>query len=189
MSNRISEKDTLTQVVTPSAFVLIKASQDSDFIELYKELDSCRYKIACDAVKGDLDIILSFKSDSPENTEAIYRGLLTDLPVIAKSEFLPVSLLNSFTPKEISSEREDGKKVHSYILITAEEEKISTIYKMLVSNENVLYCGFTSGIHNLILLATGKQFSDIDKLITKHIMNIDGILKVKEYPVINIYDL
>jgi DNA-binding Lrp family transcriptional regulator len=73
--------------------------------------------------------------------------------------------------------------------LDVDREKLERVYPVLRLTENILYCDFTSGNYNIIMMVFGTQFSEIDKIIESKIINLDGVLKVKEYPVINIFEM
>lgn len=161
--------------------------------------------IYCDAVKGDKDIFLLIQSDSAEGCRNIFETEIKSLDGILFSEFLPVAvpLLNDNIKEIINSagislfddtpgmskERDSRKSVYSYVLLDVEREKVEQLYPILRLTENVLYCDFISGSYNMILMVYGSQFSQIDKVIQNKIVNHDGILKVKKYPIINIFEM
>ncbi|MBI2419574.1 MAG: hypothetical protein HYV28_17060 [Ignavibacteriales bacterium] len=85
--------------------------------------------------------------------------------------------------------RDNKKSVCSYIILDVDREKLDDIYPVLRLTENVLYCDYIAGQNKLLLMVYGTQFSEIDKLIEKNINGLDGVLKVKEYPIINIFEM
>ena len=89
----------------------------------------------------------------------------------------------------MSKVRDSKKAVYSYVLLDVDREKLERVYPVLRLTENILYCDYTSGNYNIIMMVFGTQFSEIDKILENKIINLDGVLKVKEYPVINIFEM
>jgi DNA-binding Lrp family transcriptional regulator len=159
----------------------------------------------CDATRGDIDIFVLLQSDSIDKCKEIYEKEILSLEGIRETVFLPVSvpLLNDnikdivqsagislFEDNPAMSKIRDSKKaVYSYVLLDVDREKLERVYPVLRLTENILYCDFTSGNYNIIMMVFGTQFSEIDKIIESKIINLDGVLKVKEYPVINIFEM
>ncbi|MEW6509192.1 MAG: response regulator [Bacteroidota bacterium] len=202
---KLSESTSKKEPLTTSAYVIIKVKEEADFFSLYKKLYFMEGVLYCDATKGDIDIFLLIQSDSAEQCRRIFENEIKPLEGIKSSSYLLVEIpvLND-NIKEIinaagvtmfedipgmSKERDSKKSVYSYVLVDVEREKLEQVYPVLRLTENVLYCDFTNGSYNLILMVYGSQFSEIDKIIEKKIINLDGVLKVKEYPIINIFEM
>ncbi len=190
---------------TVSAYVMIKVKENTDFFALYKKLYFMDNVLYCDATKGDIDIFLLIQSDSIESCRKFFDKDIKNLEGINSTQFLPVGIpvLNDGIKEIInaagittfedmpgmSKSRDSQKSVYSYVLVDVDREKLEQIYPVLRLTENVLYCDYTFGNYNLILMIYGSQFGEIDKIIEKKIINLDGVLKVKEYPIINIFEM
>jgi len=188
---------------TTAAYILLKAKTDTDFFTLYKKIYFMDNVLYCDATRGDIDIFVLIQSESPEKCREIYEKEYLTLQGIEQSEFLQVSIpvINDNIKDIIHSSgislfedipamnklRDSRKAVYSYLLLEVEREKLENIYPVLRLTENILYCDYTGS--SLILLIHGTQFSEIDKIIENKIINLDGVLKAKEYPIINIFEM
>ena len=198
----IHEKDTAKSV---SAYALISAADNTDFFALYQKLYYMENTLYCDAVKGDKDIFLLIQTDSADACEKYYKESILSLRGIKESDYLPVGVpVLSENIKEIinaagitmfedmpgmNRQRDNKKSVCSYVVIDVDREYLTNLYPVLRLTENVLYCDYISGHSTMILMLYGTQFSEIDKIIEKKIINLEGVLKVKKYPVINIFEM
>lgn len=198
----IAEKD---EAKTVASYVLIKIDKEADFFTLYKKLYFMENVLYCDATRGDIDIFLLIQSDTAEQCQLIYENEIKNLEGIKESSFMLVGvpILNDNIKDIIntagiamfddipnmSKVRDNKKSVCSYVLVDIDREKLETIFPILKLTENVLYCDFISGKYSLVLMVYGTQFSEIDKIIENKIINLDGVLKVKEYPIINIFEM
>ncbi len=205
VSTQVAEEENSETVKTVSAYALLKLKKDANFIEIYKELFFMKELFYCDATKGEYDIILLIQSNCIEECREVYENAIKKIDGIENFELLEVEkpILNNSSKNVIStvedhlsdkniiseSNRDLKNKVSSYVLIEIEREKLETIYPTLRLNENVVYCDYATGKYNIILLVQGTSFNDIDKLIENKISNLDGVLKVKEYPIINIFEM
>ncbi|MFH2094307.1 MAG: Lrp/AsnC ligand binding domain-containing protein [Bacteroidota bacterium] len=90
---------------------------------------------------------------------------------------------------DIEKGREMSKRVCSYILLDVEKEKFEKVYPVLRLNDQVVYCDFTSGKYNLVLFVQGSYFNEIDRFIEDKISDLDGVLKIKEFPIVNMFDM
>jgi len=196
-------KEKETKVST--AYVLIKVEDNVEYLPLYHKLYFMDNVVYCDATRGDIDIFLLLQSDSINNCKDFYENNIKNIYGIYESKFLPVSIpiLND-NIKEIvqaagislfedmqgmSRVRNSNKSVCSYVLLDVDREKLDKVYPILKLTDNILYCDYTEGNYNLILLIYGTQFSEIDKIIENKIINLGGVLKVKEYPIINVFEM
>ncbi len=197
--------DLKKEVKTSSAYVLIKVKADNDYFSLYRELYFMDNVVYCDATRGDIDIFLLLQSDTESGCRKIYEKKVKALKEISDSKYLPVIVpvlndniksivqaagISMFEDMPGMSKVRDSKKaVCSYVLVDVDREKLDRVYPILKLTDNVLYCDYTEGSYNLILMVYGSQFSEIDKIIENKIINLDGILKVKEYPIINVFEM
>jgi DNA-binding response OmpR family regulator len=198
-------KDKKQEVKTSSAYVLIKIKNNADYLSLFQKLYFMDGVVYCDATRGDIDIFMLLQSDSIDGCKEVYEKNIKKIKEIQESGFLPVSVpvLND-NIKEIvnaagiglfedehgmSKIRDSHKSVCSYILINVDREKLENVYPILKLTDNVLYCDYAEGSSDLILMVYGTQFSEIDKIIENKISNLDGVLKVIEYPVVNVFEM
>jgi CheY-like chemotaxis protein len=187
-----------------SAYMLIRMEDDADFFETHKTLYYMDNVLYCDATKGDYDIFLLAQADSMENLKEM-KEKIELVQGIKSVDFLEVSrpMLDESTAAiihtaedvfsddstEANKKRDLDQRVCSYLLMDVEREKMDEIYPTLRLDENVIFCDYASGKYNLVLFVTGCYFDEIDRFIQEKIVNMDGVLKVKEYPVINLFEM
>ena len=109
---------------------------------------------------------------NPESFES-YRKLINIEPNGREKEFV------LFTVKKGKS------KIAALFISPASEEGRST----LRLDENVIYCDYTTGKYNLVLFVTGNYYDQIDRFISEKVNNLDGVIKVKEYPIISMFEM
>ena len=198
----IVEKD---ESKTVSAYALLKMSEHAGFFDIYKKFYFMDNVLYCDATRGDIDLILLIQSESTDQCKELFDNNIKIVEGIKEAEFLPVGVpvLNDNIKDIINSAgitlfdemqgmnkvRDNKKAVCSYVLVDIDRERLEDVYPVLKLTENVLYCDYISGKYNLILMIYGTQFSEIDKIIENHIISLNGVLKVKEYPIINIFEM
>jgi CheY-like chemotaxis protein len=193
------------EIKTTAAYGLIKVDDNLDYFSLYRKIYFMENVLYCDATHGDIDIFVLLQAESIDECKRIFEQQILTLEGIKEAEFLPVSMpLLEDNIKDIihsagitlfednpamNKERDSKKAVYSYVLLDVDREKLERIYPVLRLTENILYCDYTTGKYNIIMMVFGTQFSEIDKIIENKIITLDGILKVKEYPVINIFEM
>lgn len=186
-SNRTIEKLLLTdkkKARTPAAFILLKVNKNAYFFNIYEKLYAMENILLCEVVKGDIDIFLFVQAESIEKCKGFFDTEIKPLKDLKEALFLPISIPGKVKDKTTDS----ANSVFSYILAEAEKEEMENISKVLKSAEDVIYFDFASGKYNLILKIQGANFVQIDKFIEHTLINLKGILKIKEYPIIDIYE-
>lgn len=187
-----------------SAYMLVRLSDDANIFETYKSLYYMENVLYCDATKGDYDIFILAQADNIINLEEMSEKIKS-VPGVQSVEFMEVdspvleeSIASIITTAEDAlaedststmKSREMGNRVCSYILMEVEREKLDELYPTLRLNENVIYCDYTTGKYNLVLFVTAPYFEEIDRFIQETIIKMDGVLKVKEYPVVSLFEM
>jgi DNA-binding Lrp family transcriptional regulator len=186
--------------MTYSAYALLKLDHDANFFNTYRELYYHNNVLYCDATTGEYDIILLVQAKSQKEIKEICDKSLKNVSGIKEIELLEVSnpiledslknILNmhSIESSEIQS-RDMSNVVSSYVFVEVAKEKLDLVYPTLYFDDNVVYCDYTNSTYSLILLVQGTQFTEIDALIKNKIANLDGVLKVKEFPIITIFEM
>jgi DNA-binding response OmpR family regulator len=196
------EEETLR---SKSTYMLIRIEDDADFFETHRKLHYLENVLFCDATKGDYDIFLLVQADSREECKTILKEKIMSIEGIKEIEYLEVEppvledstndiiqVAEDITANESLEQgkgRDMAKRVSSYLLMEVEKEKLDNIYLNLRLNERVIYCDYTVGKYNMVLLVTGNYFDEIDKFVEERVINLDGVLKVKEYPIVNLYEM
>lgn len=188
-----------------SAYMLIRLDDDADFFETHKSLYYNDNVLYCDATKGDYDMFILAQADSMEELREMCEQKIKTMKGVQSVDFMEVSrpVLDGTTSAIIDAaedalsddsadavnNRNMDQRVSSYLLLDVEREKLEEIYPTLRLDENVVYCDYTTGKYNLVLFVTGTYFNEIDRFMQEKIVNMDGVLKVKEYPVISLYEM
>ena len=198
-----SVEEEKVEAKSESAYMLVRLEDDADIFETYKTLYYMENVLYCDATKGDYDIFILAQSDHVSTLEDMSEKI-SRVPGVKTVDFMEVnspiledatsSIIN--TVEDVLSDsstagktRDLSKRVASYLLMEVERERIDEIYPALRLNENIVYCDYTVGKYNLVLFVTGNYFDEIDKFIQQTVVNMKGVLKVKEYPIVSLFDM
>lgn len=200
-----ADKGEKKDAVGASAYIILKVDEEMGFFDTYKELYAMDNVVYCDAVKGDYDIILLAHADNIEKIREIAETKIMKVKGVRTMDFLEFGqpMLDESTRVILRDaeealdgnfdnscrEREMSEKVCSYILMDVETEKLDGVYPTLRLDDNVVCCDYTIGKFNLVLFVAVNHFDEIDRFITEKIINLDGVLKVKEYPIVSLYEM
>ncbi|MBU0765666.1 MAG: response regulator [Bacteroidetes bacterium] len=204
------EPDRITSVetekpVSVSSYALIKLNDKKNFFDTYRQLYYHPNVLYCDVTKGEYDIFMLIQGESKAACEKACKKIFTGTDGIEEITFLEVvvPILDESTQHVISIaenalsqesgkcivQREPGKRVCSYLLLEVEREKLNSVYPVLRLSDNVVYCDYTRGKYNIVMLIHGSYYDELDRFIEEKVSNIDGVLKVKEYPIINLFEM
>lgn len=192
------------EVKSHSAYMLLKLEDDTNFFEIYEKLYYKENVLYCDATKGDYDIFLLVQAQDMETLKEMCEKDIKSLEGVKSVDFMELGgplddntaiIINAVEDAltgeaaEAEKTRDLGSRVCSYLLMEIEPEKLDTIYPTLRLDENVVFCDYTSGKYNLVLFVTGAYFGEIDKFIQEKAATMDGVLKVKEYPIVSLFEM
>jgi len=193
------------EAVSESAYMLLKVDEDAGFFETYQKLYYMDNVVYCDATKGDYDIFMLVQAENMEKIREIAETKIKNVDGVKSVELLDVDrpvleagTMNIIRDAEEALEddhstddrnRDLSRKVCSYLLMEVEREKMDDIYPTLRLDENVVYCDYTNGRYNLVLMVTGSYFDEIDRFVSEKVVTLDGVLKVKEYPIVSLFEM
>ena len=163
-----------------AALVLIKIKKEADFIPLFKTIHSLPFVKVCTATRGDIDIFAKIHQTENESCSSLFENNIKTLEGIKEASFH--NLISEEKVKE-----EDTSLLRSYVLAEIETAKLNDAAKSIKGEEFTESCDIIEGGYNLLAVIRGDQFIQIDKFILNRIMSLEGIVKIKEYPVIDIY--
>lgn len=188
--------------VSSSAYALVKLKENADFMDAYRELYFHKNTLYCDATNGAYDMVILFQDENIEKCREFAENKVKKMSMVDSVEMLEIkkpvmdeNVQKILEDAEIALSKEEdtsqksrdlGKGINSYIFLEIEKEKLDFIYPVLSLNEDVVFCDYTSGKYNIVLFVHGNHFNQIDNFVEEKIMPLEGILKVKKFPVVNL---
>jgi CheY-like chemotaxis protein len=199
-------KEKLVDTGVVSDYVLVRFSKEADIVSTYRDLYFMDGVLYCDAIRGHYDLILLIQGKNRSELKKMEEILSATDGVIAVSSLqieMPLLgepiieamasvddvLSNGSTKDNTLALRDINRSASSYVFLEIEPEKIEAIYPILYFNDNVVSCDYTKGCFDIVLLVKGTSFSDIDRVINQHFKSLDGVIRVKECPMIRIFNL
>lgn len=190
-----------------SAYVLLNFSATADLAAVYQDLYFMDQVLYCDAIKGDFDLALLLQAGSMADIRATMDNKIKKLPGIEEAVFLPVdqpqlpeSVANIIGTFDKALGQEKGnpngtnnanfwRSASSYVFLEIEKEKLEQIYPTLYINDQVVSCDCIAGKYDIVLLMQGASFAEIDRNILAKIKPLDGVLRIKEMPIIKLFEM
>lgn len=200
-------EDVTLPVQSHSAYALVTLNNKANLVEAFRNLYFQENVLYCDAIRGDHDLMLLMQSDTPEALHEIVSTKIKSVEGVSD-----VTLLNVDSPmfgenvvdiigsvdKALGREKEEGElynnqtaraRTSAYVLLEIEKEKLESIYPALYFNDSVVYCDCTKGKYDVVLLMKGTSFADISNTVKNKFKQLDGVLRVKEWPIITLFDM
>jgi ActR/RegA family two-component response regulator len=190
-----------------SAYILLNFADTADLSTVYQDLYFMDQVLYCDAIKGDFDLALLLQAGSMDEILATVENKIKKLQGVKEAVFLPVDLPK--LPDSVASiigtfdkalGREKGspdaannvnfsKSASSYVFLEIEKDKLEQIYPTLYINDQVVSCDCIAGKYDIVLLMQGASFAEIDRNILAKIKPLDGVLRIKEMPIIKLFEM
>ncbi|HPZ07573.1 MAG TPA: response regulator [Candidatus Eremiobacteraeota bacterium] len=193
-----------SQEKTISAYAMLRFRNSNSLIPAFRELYFMDNILYCDATGGNYDIILLLQGNEMEEIEKIIQKIkkLDDLEDIdlmtVKKPVLDENLTHIISSIEeaLQKDKLKGEYINdrkfpgltSYVLLEIEREKFENLYPALYFSDNVVSCDVTKGKYDIILLLQAQSFEEIRKIISEKIQPLDGVIRIKECPVIKMFD-
>jgi CheY-like chemotaxis protein len=190
-----------------SAYVLLNFSDAADLSAVYQDLYFMDQVLYCDAIKGDFDLALLLQAGNMADIRATVDNKIKKLAGVKEAVLLPVdspqlpeSVANIIGTFDKALGREKGnpdasnnanfwKSASSYVFLEIEKEKLEQIYPTLYINDQVVSCDCIAGKYDIVLLMQGTSFAEIDRNILAKIKPLDGVLRIKEMPIIKLFEM
>jgi len=191
---------------TSSVYVMLKFDPSVDLLPIFRDLYFNEYTLYCDATRGEYDLVLLLQADSADKINDMVQANIKSLPGVTEIVTMPVeppvieesinnmmAVVDEALGRDRGDNTVDNKRTFrggasSYVFVEIEKEKLDTIYPTLYLNDHVVYCDTIKGRYDMVLLVKGTSFADIDATIREQFKQIDGVLRIKEFPIINFFE-
>ena len=201
-----AEEETVP-VQSYSAYALVTLDGSANVLDAYRNLYFQENVLYCDAIRGDHDLMLLLQAESPEAIQEVVETKIKTVEGVTD-----VALLNVDAPmfgenvvdiigsvdKALGREKEEGTvytnqtartRTSSYVLLEIEKEKLESIYPAVYFDDQVVYCDCTRGKYDIVLLMKGTSFAEIGNTVKNKFKQMDGVLRVKEWPIITLLEM
>lgn len=188
-------------------YVLVTLNASANLMDAYRSLYFRENVLYCDAIRGDYDLILLLQAESHEKIEEIVEKEIKKIAGVSEASLLTVkvpvfgenvvSIMGS-VDRALGKDKEEGAvyadqtarvRASSYVLFEIEKEKLETIYPVLHFDDQVVYCDYTEGKYDIVALMKGTSFIEIENTIRTKFKPLDGVLRIKEWPIITLFEV
>jgi len=182
-----------------SAYMTIRITDADRSMEIFNELYSMDGVASCDAVRGDVDIIVLAQASSEEKIKV----LLDRVKSIAGVEVASMSPVErpkldrdvkafiDIYKKAVNYQGkviQDRKGTTSYIIVDIDKNAIQQIFTTVFFVNEVIFLDVIDGGTKLVGMVTDSHATGKASRVTEKLSKIDGVLRVRNAKVIKIMD-
>jgi CheY-like chemotaxis protein len=190
-----------------SAYVLMNFSNEANLSEVYQDMYFMDNVLYCDAIKGEFDMALLLQASKMTELHALIDDKIKKLPGVKDICFMPVespllpesvhSIIGTVDKalgrgkgdSESTANANFSRSASSYVFLEIDKDKLESIYPTLYMNDKVVSCDNIRGKYDIVLLMQGASFAEIDRSIQNKIKPLDGVLRIKESPIIKLFEM
>jgi len=197
---------TPVQAQSTSTYALVSLDATADLMKVYRKLYFQDNVLYCDAVRGEHDLVLLLQGDTQETLDDVVEKEIKAVEGVGDVILLPLhapvfgeNVIDIMGSVDKALGRDKGEsevytnpariRASSYVMLEIEKEKLEFIYPALYFNDQVVHCDYTRGKYDVVLLMKGTSFSHIEDTIRNKFKPLDGVLRIKEWPIITLFDL
>lgn len=184
-----------------SAYMTIRITDVSKSMDIYNELYYMDGVTSCEAVRGDMDIIILAQAASDEQIRELFDKVRAidgvDVASVSPVERPKIdrdvkAFIDIYQKAVKEAERTKAHKeaaTTSYIIVDIDKDALQQVFTTVFFIDEVIFCDLTDDGTKLVGMittggATGKTLKIIEKL-----NQIDGVLRVREAKIIKMMDV
>ena len=188
-----------------SMYAMLSIDNNAHLMDAFRKLYFHPNVLYCDAVRGDHDLVLLLQAPTFDGINELVEKEIKTTGGVAELSLLPVgtpifgeNVVNIMGSVDKALGRSEGEsepsqmgrqRISSYVMLEVEKEKMEAIYPTLYFNSQVVNCDYTEGRFNIVMLVRGTSFSEIEQTVRNSFKTLDGVLRIKEYPIITLLEV
>jgi CheY-like chemotaxis protein len=183
-----------------SAYLTIKITDPDRCMDIFSELYDMEGVQSCDAVRGDVDIILLAQSSSVEGIDKLFENVRAiegvDVASLSRVERPKLDRdVNEFVDvyqKAVKQSTQEGIRrqpgTTSYIIVDIDKDAIQQIFTTVFFIDEVVFCDVIDDGTKLVGMITGQGAMGRTPRVIEKLNQIDGVLRVKEARIIKLME-
>jgi CheY-like chemotaxis protein len=189
-----------------SMYALVSVDRTASLLETYRKLYFHPNVLYCDATRGDCDIVLLLQAPTADMIKDLVDNEIKTMDGVGEITLMAVetpmlgdnvinimgavdkALGRDKNESEAASAQAARLRISSYVMLEVEKEKLEAVYPALYFDDQVVNCDYTDGRFNIVLLMRGTSFTEIENTIRNKFKTLDGVLRIKEYPIITLFE-
>jgi CheY-like chemotaxis protein/nitrate reductase NapAB chaperone NapD len=183
-----------------SSYFTIRVDDPERSLEIYKNLYELEGVATCEAVRGEVDIIVLAQAGSQQEIEQLGETIsaMEGVNIVSHSgveqpkldrdvdEFIKIYSKVVKQPAKVSTEKKPGTT--SYIIVDIEPDAIQEIFTTVFFIDEVVFCDVIDDGKRLVGMITGQGAVGRTPRIIEKLNEIDGVLRVRESKIIKLME-
>ncbi|MFH1145121.1 MAG: response regulator [Candidatus Eisenbacteria bacterium] len=183
-----------------SAYLTLRITDPDRSLEVFHQLSRIEGVESCDAVRGDVDIIILGQASSQEGIQALFERVRA-VPGVEVASLSPIERpridrdINNFIDIYQKAVKSGSQQVAqkqrgttSYIIVDIDPGAIQQIFTTVFFIDEVVFCDVIEEGTKLVGMITGSAAVGRTPRIIEKIGQIDGVLRVREAKVIKMLE-
>jgi CheY-like chemotaxis protein len=183
-----------------SSYITLRVTDPAQDMEAYRTLHSMEGIASCDAVNGDVDIILLAQASSEQELQKIYdnvkavKGIsivslsAVERPKLDRDVEQFISVYQQAVKGNVQSDLPRMRGTKSYVIVDIDKNAIQQVFTTLFFLDEIFFCDVADDGTKLIgIISESGAFGKTPRIIEK-LSLVDGVLRVKDAKIINLLD-
>lgn len=183
-----------------SAYLTIKVPDADQSMDIYMKLYHMDGVQRCEAVYGDVDIIILAQAESEKGIEALFEKIrnMDGVDVVSVNRVERPKLdrdVQDFVKTYAALVKEAGTQTSakkpgttSYVIVDIDQDAIQEVFTTVFFIDEVVFCDVIDNGSKLVGMITGESAVGAKPRIVEKLSQIEGVLRVRESKVIKIMD-
>jgi len=183
-----------------SSYITLRVTDPAKDMDAYRTLHGMDGIASCDAVNGDVDIVLLAQASSEAELDEVYervRGVdgveIVSLSAVERprldrdvEEFIDV--YRKAVKESVQSNLPKMRGTKSYVIVDIDKDAIQQVFTTLFFLDEILFCDVVDdGTRLLGIVSESGAFGKTPRIVEK-LSTIDGVLRVRDARIINLLD-
>jgi CheY-like chemotaxis protein len=183
-----------------SAYLTIRITDPDRSMSVFSELNQLDGVQSCDAVRGDVDLIILAQASTQEGIDAFFgkvkaiKGIdVVSLSAIERpkidrdvNEFVKVYQQAVKVDSQVKMQKQ--KETTSYIIVDIDKDAMQRIFTTVFFIDEVVFCDIIEDGTKLVGMITAPGAIGATPRIVEKIGQIDGVLRVREAKIIKLLE-
>jgi CheY-like chemotaxis protein/DNA-binding Lrp family transcriptional regulator len=195
------DSDVGTMRESISAYLTIRITDAQKSMEIFDELYNLEGVTSCEAVRGDVDIIMLVQASAEEGINLLKERVMAinGIEVVSMSQIERpkldrdveefISVYQKAVKQTPQQEIIENRGTMSYIIADIDKDSIKQIFTTVFFIDDVVFCDVIDNGTKLVGMVTSSDpVGRMPKIIEK-LQQIDGVLRVKEAKIIKLMDV
>ncbi len=181
-----------------SAYVTIRIDNAERSMAIFDELYNLEGVQSCEAVRGDVDIILLAQASSQEGIQtlsdrvhaieglSIVSAATVERPKLDRDVDEFIKIYQQVVKQQSQTTPGKHPGTTSYIIVDIEKEAIQQIFTTVFFIDEVVFCDVIDGGTKLVGMITGVEALGRTPRIIEKLNDIDGVRRIREAKIIKL---